>query len=156
MLRPFSPGQPLFSKTWEYNYDCSSILSRDQHWNGITIFLRIWLIRHTLCEVFSSIFRLQTNGHCFSLTLTHCSRRCRATITIYDLIRQSMHWYSYLHLVVAMHALIVGYRLGVFLDSLYDDPPINMNTLCTCTTKYINIEENSNARRKKSEGSIHN
>jgi len=34
-----------------------------------------------------------------------------------------------LHLVAAMHALLIGLCLRKFLDTLYVDPPINMDEL---------------------------
>lgn len=51
--------------------------------------------------------------------------------------------------VVAMHSLMVKLHLGIFLDSLDADPPKNMNVLCVYTLRYISIEENTEARKRK-------
>jgi len=53
-----------------------------------------------------------------------------------------------LYPVVAMHSLLVGFRIGTFLNSLYVDPLTNMDALLALTAIYISIEEHSEARKR--------
>jgi len=48
-----------------------------------------------------------------------------------------------LHLVVAMYALTVGLKPGLFINALFVKPPSNMDELRVCAVKYITIEENT-------------
>jgi len=76
-------------------------------------------------------------------------------------LRQYMTWFAKetlnileLHLVVAMHVLLIGLRSGKFLDTLYMDSPTNMDKLRSQVAWYINIEENVDARRKMMKTSV--
>jgi len=53
-----------------------------------------------------------------------------------------------LHPVVAMHALIVGLKLDLFLNTLFAEPPLNIDELRARAAKYITIEENTEAARR--------
>jgi len=53
-----------------------------------------------------------------------------------------------LHLAVSMHALLVGLCPGKFLDTLYAEPPEDMDQWRARAANYMNIEENTDARRK--------
>ena len=50
---------------------------------------------------------------------------------------------------VTIHAFLVGLKRSPFLDSLYVDPPLNMDKLWAKATRYISIEENADARKRK-------
>jgi len=65
------------------------------------------------------------------------ARFSKATLNIPDL-----------HPIVAMHALLVGLHLGKFLDTLYTNPPANIDELRNRAARYINIDENVDVRRK--------
>jgi len=56
-----------------------------------------------------------------------------------------------LHAVVAMYSLKVGTRPSRFIDFLYVDPPINIGDLRAQASKYINIEDNFESRKKDKE-----
>lgn len=53
-----------------------------------------------------------------------------------------------LHPVVAMHALTVWLKLGLFLNALFVERPSNMDVLWARATKYNIIEENTEAARR--------
>jgi len=55
-----------------------------------------------------------------------------------------------LHPAVTMHALLVGLKPSPFLETLYADPPPNMDSLRARVAKYMSIEESIEARKKKS------
>jgi len=54
-----------------------------------------------------------------------------------------------LHPAVTRHSLLVGLKLSAFLDSLYADPPPNMDSLRAPAARYMSIEENAEARKRK-------
>jgi len=56
-----------------------------------------------------------------------------------------------LHPTVTMHALVVGLKPSPFLDTLYADPPPNMDSLRARAARYMSIEENEEARKRKSQ-----
>jgi len=53
-----------------------------------------------------------------------------------------------LHPAVAMHSLMINLRLGTFLDSLYANPPKNMDVYHIRASSYISIEENAKVRKR--------
>ena len=73
----------------------------------------------------------------------YMARFTRATLSIPDL-----------HPAVAWHSLLVGLKPGPFLESLYVDPPPNMDSLRTRTTRYISIEEITEARKRRPQSTI--
>jgi len=68
----------------------------------------------------------------------YMTRFTRATLSILDL-----------HPAVARHSLLVGLKPGPFLESLYADPPPNMDSLRTRATRYMSIEKNTKARKRR-------
>jgi len=68
----------------------------------------------------------------------YMTRFTKATLAIHDL-----------HPAMAMHALLVGLKPSPFLDMFYVDPPSNMDNLRDKATRYISIEENVEARKRK-------
>jgi len=67
----------------------------------------------------------------------------RATLSIPDL-----------HPAVARHSLLVGLKPGPFLESLYADPPHNMDSLRTRAARYMTIEENTEARKRRPQSTV--
>jgi len=55
-----------------------------------------------------------------------------------------------LHPAVTRHSLLVGLKPSAFLDSLYADPPANMDSLRAQATRYMSILENADFRKRKS------
>jgi len=53
-----------------------------------------------------------------------------------------------LHPVVAMHTITVGLKPDLFLNTLYTEPPSNMNELRARAAKYIAIKENAKASKR--------
>jgi len=53
-----------------------------------------------------------------------------------------------LHSAVTRHSLLVGLKPSALLDSLYADPPPNMDALRARAARYMSIEENANARKR--------
>jgi len=66
----------------------------------------------------------------------HLARFTKATLLIPDL-----------HPAVTRHSLLVGLKPSAFLDSLYADPPPNMDSLRARAARYMAIEENADARK---------
>jgi len=63
-------------------------------------------------------------------------------------LRPYMTWFTKatlaipdLHLVVAMHALLVGLKPSPFLDTLYANPPLNMDNLRARAARYMSWGE---------------
>jgi len=50
-----------------------------------------------------------------------------------------------LHPTIAMHAITVGLKPRLFLNTLYAEPPSNMDKLRARAAKYIAIVENAEA-----------
>jgi len=55
------------------------------------------------------------------------------------------------HPAVTRHSLLVGLKPSAFLDSLYADPPQDMDSLRARTARYMSIKENVDARKRKSQ-----
>jgi len=70
----------------------------------------------------------------------YMARFTKATLLIPDL-----------HPAVTRYALLVGLRPSEFLDSLYADPSHNMDSLRARSSRYMSIEENAEARKRKSQ-----
>jgi len=73
----------------------------------------------------------------------YMARFTRATLSIPDL-----------HPTVARNSLLVGLKLGPFLESLYADPPPNMGSLRTRAARYMSIKENTEARKLRPQSTV--
>jgi len=103
----------------------------------------------TLCSKFIARFIDSKPMTTVSTSLHHVSQGRNETL------RQFMSRFTKaclnipnLHPTVAMHAITVGLKPGLFLNTLYAEPPSNMDELRARATKYIAIEENAEASKK--------
>jgi len=68
----------------------------------------------------------------------YMTRFIKATLSIPDL-----------HPAVTRHMLLVGLKPGPFLESLYADLPPNIDNLRIRVARYMSIEENTEARKRR-------
>jgi len=73
----------------------------------------------------------------------YMARFTKATLLIPDL-----------HPTITRHLLLVGLKPNAFLDSLYTDPPHNMDNLQARASRYMSIKENAETRKRKSQSQI--
>lgn len=97
----------------------------------------------------SSVRRLQARGRHLGILAQCHTRRGRRVKAFYG---PGFSWailnIPNLHPTVSMHALLVGLRRGKFLDTLYVEPPNDMDQLRARAARYMSIKENVEALRK--------
>jgi len=59
-----------------------------------------------------------------------------------------------LHPAVTRHAVLIGLKLNTFMDSLYSDPPPNMDNLRAQASRDMSIEENAYAKKGNSQPQV--